>query len=70
MEDDKPQPQPTDDLSRRAKLVATTLSEYGLHVSSPDDGDLDDVERERWEACLEIVRRLDIDFEMFGANRG
>ncbi len=43
----------------RAKLVAAILCDYGLHVSSPDEGDLDDVEQERWRACVEIVRRLD-----------
>jgi hypothetical protein len=39
-----------------AKIVASVLTEHGLHVSTPDDGDLDDVERERWDACLEIAR--------------
>jgi hypothetical protein len=42
----------------RAKIVAAVLSEHGLAVTPPDEADLDDVERERWTACLEIVRRL------------
>jgi hypothetical protein len=43
----------------RAKMVAQILSEHGLHVISPDDGDLDDVERERWDACVRIVKALE-----------
>lgn len=45
----------------RAKMVAQILSEHGLHVSSPDDGDLDDVERERWDACVRIIKALEED---------
>jgi hypothetical protein len=41
-----------------AKIVARILSEHGLHISSPDEGYLDDVERERWNACVEIVNAL------------
>lgn len=42
----------------RAKLVAEILSEHGVPVSSPEDGNLDDVESERWGACIEIVTKL------------
>lgn len=42
----------------RAKLVAKILTERGLPTSSPDCGTLDDVERERWETCIEIVSQL------------
>jgi hypothetical protein len=42
----------------RATVVAAILSAHGFPVSSPDDGDLDDLEMERWEVCLEIVDRL------------
>ncbi len=41
-----------------AKIVARILSEHGHHVSSPDDGDLDDVELERWNVCVEIARAV------------
>jgi hypothetical protein len=43
----------------RAKLVALILTENGHPVSSPDDGDLDDVELERWNVCVQIVQALD-----------
>jgi hypothetical protein len=42
----------------KAQIIARILSEHGLHVSSPDEGDLDDVERERWNACVEIAKAL------------
>src|SRR5574337_1651292 len=42
----------------RAKAVAAVLSEYGYHVTAPDEATLDDVEKERWEACLAVVRAL------------
>lgn len=47
---------PTIDL--RAKLVARVLSEHGLAVSPPDEGVLDDVEQERWNACVKVVKAL------------
>ncbi len=46
------------DTDRLARDVARILSEHGLQVSSPDEGDLDDVERERWDACIAIVKAL------------
>ena len=42
----------------RAKLVAQILTDNGIPVYSPDERSLDDVESERWRACLEIARRL------------
>lgn len=51
----------SDEFSLRAKIVADILTDNGLSVSSPDDGDLDDVERERWNVCLQIVKALDDD---------
>ena len=54
-----PLPDHSPEQQERAKLVAWILTENGHPVSSPDEGDLDDVERERWNVCVEIVRRLD-----------
>jgi hypothetical protein len=39
-----------------AKAMARVLSDNGMHVFSPDEGDQDDVERERWLAVVESVR--------------
>ncbi len=41
-----------------AKIVARILSEHGHHVSTPDEGTLDDLERDRWNACVEIARAI------------
>lgn len=41
-----------------ARVVAAALTEEGHEVLTPDDGDLDDVERARWMVCLAIVERL------------
>ena len=41
-----------------AKLVAEILTRYGLDCPTPDDGDLDDVEVERWAACCEVAERV------------
>lgn len=46
------------DTDKLAKVVSGILSEHGLPVFSPDEGTLDDVERERWNACVEIVKVL------------
>ena len=54
-----PLPDHSPEQQARARLVASILTEHGQPVSSPEDGDLDDVELERWNVCLEIVRRLD-----------
>ena len=54
-----PLPDHSPEQQARAKVVAAVLTENGMPVSSPDEGDLDDVERERWNACIDIVRRLD-----------
>lgn len=45
-------------LINRAKVVAAVLSEYGFHVSTPDEGAFDEVEWERWNVCVEVIRRL------------
>jgi hypothetical protein len=42
----------------RARIVAAVLSEHGISVTPDDEATLDDVEFERWVACVEIVRRL------------
>jgi hypothetical protein len=42
----------------RARIVAEVLSDHGLHVSTPFDGDMDDAEQERWHACLKVSRAL------------
>ena len=42
----------------RAKLVASILTANGMPVTPPDEADLDDVERERWNVCVEIERAL------------
>lgn len=42
----------------RAKLVAAILSDHGMPVTPPDEASLDDVERERWKACVEIEKAL------------
>lgn len=42
-----------------ARLVASILTDNGHAVSSPDDGDLDDVELERWNVCVEIADRVE-----------
>jgi hypothetical protein len=39
-----------------ARKMAEILTDNGLPVSSPDEGDLDDVERERWNVTLECAR--------------
>jgi hypothetical protein len=41
-----------------AKIVADVLSQHGLDVRGPEDGDLDEVEKARWAVCQEIVRAL------------
>jgi len=38
-----------------AKKIADILCEHGFHVSAPDEGTLDDVEQERWDACVKIA---------------
>ena len=48
-----------EDSIARAKLVAKILTENGQPVTPPDEVDLDDVERERWNVCMEIVKALD-----------
>ena len=42
----------------RAKLIASILSNHGHSVTPPDEADLDDVELERWEVCVEIERAM------------
>lgn len=46
---------------KRAKLVASILTDHGHPVTPPDEGDLDDEALERWEVCVEIVKTLDGD---------
>jgi len=44
---------------KRAKIVARILTENGQPVTPPDEAILDDVEWERWQVCIEIVKALD-----------
>ncbi len=41
-----------------AKLVARILTDNGLEVTPPDEGTLDDIERQRWAMCVEIAERV------------
>ena len=41
---------------RAADRIAAILRDIGIQVHSPDDGDLDDRERELWDACLRIAQ--------------
>ena len=43
-------------LEATAKAIKAVLCENGLDVSSPDECDLDDVERERWEVVQQSAR--------------
>lgn len=41
-----------------AKIVADILSQHGLDVRGPEDGELDEVEQARWAVCQEIVQEI------------
>lgn len=43
---------------KTAAIVAAILTENGIPVSSPDEGDLDDIEHDRWNICVEIADRV------------
>lgn len=55
---EKPAEKTDDDLTRRAIIVARILSEHGLHVSTPDEGFSDDIQRNRWDVCKEIAAKI------------
>lgn len=42
----------------RARIIAAILTNHGMPVTPPDEADLDAVQRERWDVCVEIAEAL------------
>jgi hypothetical protein len=46
------------DDAEAAKVLVRILTDNGIFVYCPDEGAMDDVERERWDTCVKIVQKL------------